>query len=233
MSKIALTDHRFAKNFLHVVINKLKTNFLNVACCASVVIATFGIKHVFAQAPARPDKIMTIAELRTCMKLAQSNKKAAEEILQEQEAFKRDQDAVKMEQAAVTKANDEIGMTAGTISAERDALSRLGSALSAKASDAKTDEQKVAVEAERVTLAERDRAYRQNVERFSATQQVQGDRVNALNERIGAINQRNQTVNNRVEPHQKQAALWRVQCSNRRFREEDEIVIKKEMAAGK
>ena len=78
-----------------------------------------------------------------------------------------------------------------------------------------------------------NRAYEQSVERFNAAQQTQGDRIRALNERIGAINQRNQTVNDRVEPHQKQVAVWRVQCSNRRFREEDEVAIKKEMAAGK
>ena len=198
-----------------------------------MLLAALSVTHALAQAPARPDKIMTIAELRTCMKLEQSNKKTAQEILQQQEAFKRDQDAVKAEQVAVNKANDDIRATAATNSAERDSVSGLMSALSAKASEAKTDEQKAAIEAERATLVERNRAYEQNVERFNATQQAQGDRVNALNERIGAINQRNQTINDRVEPHQKQAALWREQCSNRRFREEEEIVIKKEMAAEK
>ncbi len=70
--------------------------------------AALGVTSAHAATPARPDKIMTIAELRTCMKLEYSNKKAAEEILQEQETFKRDQAAVKAEQAEVSKTNDEI-----------------------------------------------------------------------------------------------------------------------------
>lgn len=194
---------------------------------------TVGMNNVHAATPARPDKIMTMAELRTCMKLEYANKKAAEEILQEQDAFKRDQAAVKADQVEVTKANDEIRANAATITTERDALSGLISGMSAKSAAAKTDEEKAAVEAERLALIERNRVYEQNMDRFNAAQQAQRDRVTALNGRIGVINQRNQTVNDRVEPHQEQVALWRDQCSNRRFREEEEVVIKKEIAAGK
>ena len=191
------------------------------------------VTNALAQTPARADKIMTIVELRTCMKLEQSNKKAAEEILQHQRAFTRDQDAVKAEQAEVAGANDEVRANSATLNAERDALSALVAAQSTKSLAAKTDEQKAIIEAERVTLVERNRVYEQNSERFNAAQLRQSERISALNERIGVINQRNQTVNDRVEPHQKQVTLWREQCSNRRFREEEEMVIKKEMAAGK
>lgn len=192
-----------------------------------------GLTSVHAATPARPDKIMTIAELRTCMKLEQSNKKAAEEILQEQDAFKRDQASVKTDQAEVTKANDEIRANAATITAERDALSALIAGMSAKSAAAKTDEEKAVVEAERLSLIERNRKYEESLDRFNAAQKAQRERVTALNVRIGAINERNGSVNDRVEPHQKQVALWRDQCSNRRFREEEEVVIKKELAAGK
>lgn len=214
-------------------IRKLKTTLLGTSAILSTFAVALGVTSAFAQASARPDKIMTMAELRSCLKLEQSNKKTAEEILQVQEAFNRDQAAIKAEQAEVNKANDALRASAATITTERDALSSLVAALSTKSSAAKTDAEKAAVEAERVTLLERNRAFEQNTDRFNATQQAQRDRVNALNERIGAINQRNQTVNDRVEPHQKQVAVWREQCSNRRFREEEEVVIKKEMAAGK
>lgn len=175
---------------------------------------------------------MTIAELRACMKLEKSNNQNAAEILQAQEAFKRDQEAIKVEQAEVSKANDDIRSRSAAITAERDALSPLISALSAKLQVAKTDAQKADAEVERLKLVERNRLLDQNIDSFNASQQTQRDRITALNARIDPINQRNRTINERVEPHQKQIATWRDQCGNRRFREEDEIAIKKEMAAG-
>ena len=187
----------------------------------------------FAQAPARPDKIMTIAELRACMKLEQTNKKTAAEIVQEQEAFKRDQDAVKAEQAAVGKANEEIRVRAAALSAERDALSVLASDLSAKAEAAKTDAEKADFAVERAKIVEHNSRYQLDADAFKVTQQAQRDRVSVFNERVDAINARNKTINDRVEPQQTQVALWRDQCGKRRFREEEELLIKKELAAGK
>ncbi len=198
-----------------------------------MIACAVNINTAAAQAPARPDRIQTIAELRVCMKLEQSNKIAAAAILQEQQAFTRDQEAVKAEQAAVNKINEEISTRAATMNVERDAISALSSELSTQAQAAKTDAEKADAEAARSRFTERNRVYEQDAERFAAMQKTQRERVAALNERIDAINQRSRTVNDRVEPHQKQVATWRDQCGNRRFREEDEIVIKKEMAAGK
>ena len=200
--------------------------------CAATLLAAFSASHVVAQAPARNDKIMTIAELRVCMKLEKSNNQNAAEILQAQEAFKRDQEAIKVEQAEVSKANDDIRARSATIIAERDALAPLISAVSTKMQTAKTDEEKAGAEAERLKLVERNRLLDQSIDSFNTFQQTQRDRITALNTRIDPINQRNKTINDRVEPHQKQIATWRDQCGNRRFREEDEIVIKKELAAG-
>ena len=187
----------------------------------------------FAQAPARPDKIMTIAELRACMRLEQTNKKTAAEILQEQEGFKRDQDAVKLEQAAVGKANEEIRARAAALNAERDAISELASGLAAKAEAAKTDVQQADFAVERAKIVERNGKYQLDAEAFNVMQQAQKGRVSAFNDRVDAINARNKTINDRVAPHQDQVAAWRDQCGKRRFREEDEVVIKKELAAGK
>lgn len=71
------------------------------------------------------------------------------------------------------------------------------------------------------------------MESFNAAQQIQRGRVDALNARIDAINGRNKTINDRVEPQQKQVIAWKEQCGSRRFREEDEIAIKKELAVAK
>ncbi len=227
--------------------------FLRACVCAATVFAAVGANHAAAQTPVRPekakaaalpradtppapaperaDKIMTIAELRACMTLDQSNKKAAAEILQEQDSFRRDQDAVKAEQSEVSKADEEVRARSATIVTERDAASALVSALTAKAQAAKTDAEKAEADAERVKLVERSRLLEQNIDSFNASQQTLRDRVSALNARIDAINQRNKTTNVRVEPQQKLIAEWRDQCGGRRFREEDEIVIKKELAA--
>ena len=201
--------------------------------CACATIITLGSNLAVAQAPARSDKIMTITELRACMKLAQANKLTAAEILQEQAAFTRDQDAIKAEQAEVNQANADARARSASIVVERDALATLVSALETKGQAAKTDAEKADYEAERIKLVERDRLLQKNIASFNAAQTAQLERINALNARIAPINERNKTINDHVEPHQKQIAAWRDQCGNRRFREEDEIVIKKELAAGK
>lgn len=176
---------------------------------------------------------MTIDELRACTKLERANKKAFVEILEEQEGFKRDQDGIRAEQAAVNQANEDLRARSVALFTERDAIATLMSALTAKAEVAKTDAEKTDFAAERAKLVEKSRVHGEDTERFNKTQATQRDRVAALNERIDAINQRNKTVNDRVEPHQKLVNRWNEQCRNRRFREEDEIAIKKELAAGK
>ncbi|MBC7711144.1 MAG: hypothetical protein H7203_13870 [Rhizobacter sp.] len=205
---------------------------LSASLCALALLAAFSTNHVAAQTPVRNDKIMTIAELRACMKLEKSNNQNAAEILQTQQAFKRDQDAINVEQAEVSKANDEIRARSATIISERDALALAISAASTSAQAAKTDEDKAQSEVLRLQLVERNRLLDQKIDSFTTLQQTQRDRITALNARIDPINQRNKTINERVAPHQTQIATWRDQCGNRRFREEEEVLIKKEMAAG-
>lgn len=198
-----------------------------------MLVIVFGVNPSAAQTPARSDKIMTIAELRSCMKLEQTNKRSAAEILADQESFKRDQEAVKAEQAAVGKLNDDIRARTTVLSAERDAISALATGLSAKAEAAKTDAERADFAVERAKIVDRNSLYQIEVDRFNLIQQAQRDRVSAFNERVDAINVRNKTINDRVEPQQIQVALWRDQCGKRRFREEDEVAIQKEFAAGK
>ena len=211
----------------------LKTTFFCSYLCLSALIAGLGANHTFAQAPARPDKIMTIDELRACLALKSGNEKAGADILREQQTFTRDQDAVKAEQPDVDKGTLDIRARSAALAAEREAISALVSALSAKAPTLKTDAEKADYETERAKLVLRSRLYSEDSARFNTAQQTHSDRVNALNERINAINARSVSINDGIEPHQQKIATWRNQCSNRRFREEDEIAIKKELAAGK
>jgi hypothetical protein len=237
---LPLVNSRPAKPFviacndpLFIVNTPFRHAFVRTLIVVSVAIAAVFVNQAAAQAPARNDKIMSRDELRACMKLQQSNEKNAAEILAEQQAFKRDQDAVKVEQAEVAKINDDMRARVTALATERDAISTLSSGLSAKVEAAKTDAEKAAVEAERAKLLERNAQYEQDVERFRGGEQTQRDRVAALNERIGSINQRSKTVNDRVEPHLAQVAQWKDQCGSRRYREEDEALIRKELAASK
>ncbi len=176
---------------------------------------------------------MTIDELRTCLKLNAANEAAAAAILQTQQAFKADETAVKAEQVEVNKAGDALRAKSAAIVAERDVLNAAVPGMNARAVNVKTDEEKAAYEADRAKLVERSQALQRATDAYNAEQQPLRDRVDALNVRIAAINQRANTVNDLVGPHQDQVAAWREQCGNRRFREEDEVVVKKELAAGK
>ncbi|TAG50233.1 MAG: hypothetical protein EAZ30_00590 [Betaproteobacteria bacterium] len=186
-----------------------------------------------AQPVAKADKIMTIDELRSCLKLNAANEDAAKAILLQQQTFKGDETAVKTEQADVNAASTALRARSAAIVAERDALSALIPGMNDRAAAAKTDAEKADYETERAKLLERGRLLQLETEAFNAAQQPLRDRVDALNVKIAAINQRALTVNELVDPHQKQVETWREQCGNRRFREEDEVVVKKELAAKK
>ena len=82
-------------------------------------------------------------------------------------------------------------------------------------------------------MNKRNKAFEKSLDEFNAEQKALRDRVDKLNASIDGINQRSHNVNDRVEPHKQSVAQWREQCSNRRYREEDEIVIKKELATTK
>jgi chromosome segregation ATPase len=186
-----------------------------------------------AVAPAKSDRIMTIDELRSCMTMQKANEEEAASIKQEQADFTRDQDAIRVEQADVKKVNEEILARSTALRAEREAMNNRITELRAMAEAAKTDAEKAEYEKERDKLAERNRGHERASAEFNATQQAQSARIDALNARIGPLNERSKTVNDRVEPLQAKLTSWREQCANRRFREEEEIIIKKELANAK
>lgn len=211
----------------------MKTNSRGNVLATFVASVAFAASAAFAQAPVRSDKIMTLAELRSCMTLERANSVAAAEILQTQQAFKTDQDSVKAEQAEVDRANQTARERSAAITAERNTLSTAISEHATKAQTASTDADKAAAEAERVTLMQRSDALQQSVDAFNAAQLLLRERISALNARIDAINLRSKTINDRVEPQKQSSAKWRDQCASRRFREEDEVLIKKELATTK
>ena len=209
----------------------LKTHLFCSSLC--VTLLSVSLNFAFAQAPARPDKIMSLDELRQCMKTKKVNETAAAALTVEQENFKRDQDAVKAEQAEINAINERNRARTAEIVAEREALAKLVSDMSVRVATVKTDAEKADYETDRLKLVERGNELQKNTQAFNAAQQALQPRVAALNQRIDSINERSRRINNGVAPLQKDDADWRAQCGNRRFREEDEVQIKKEMAAAK
>lgn len=177
------------------------------------------------------DRIMSIDELRVCMTMQKSNEDEAGLIRNEQAAFVRDQDAIRVEQAEVKRINDELLTRSAALRSEREAIRARVDELRAVATNAKTDAEKADYEKQREAIGERNRKHDESSAKFNADQQAHANRIDALNAKIEPLNARGKTVNDRVEPLQDKIAKWREQCGNRRFREEDEIVIKKELAA--
>jgi hypothetical protein len=98
---------------------------------------------------------------------------------------------------------------------------------------AKTDEQKAAYEVERVKLTERGNLHTASNAQYNVDQQDFNKKNDALNARIPALNERGKAVNDGVESLQTKVSAWQSNCSKRRFREDDEILLKKEMATKK
>lgn len=174
---------------------------------------------------------MSIDELRACMTTKKVNDDEASALKREQADFARAQDAVRAEQNEVKKSNDELLTRAAVLRSEQAAMMSRVDELRLIALEAKTDADKAQYEQERDRLAERNRLHDLAIVNFNAAQQAQATRIEALNARIGPLNERGKAVSDRVEPVQEKVVAWRAQCGNRRYREEDEIAIKKELAA--
>jgi hypothetical protein len=186
-----------------------------------------------SQPTAKGDKIMSIDELRACMTMQKANEEEAGALKREQVDFAREQDEVRAAQADVKKVNDELATRAAALRSEQTAMVNRVNELRTVGEAAKTDAEKADYEKERDKLAERNRAHEQAVAGFNAAQQAQVTRIETLNARIGPLNERGKTINDRVEPLQDKVIAWREQCGNRRYREDDETAIKKELAAKK
>ncbi len=185
-------------------------------------------KPVEAETP-RVDGIMSKEELRACMVEKHESDREAAALRADQQAFLRDYDAVKAEQADLNRLGEELRTRAAAIRTEEDAIGgRLGE-LQTLFLNAKSDEEKAALESERQTLLERRRKTEQARRDYDTAQGSYRARVDDLNGRITAINARSKTVNDRVEPVRARIDDWKAKCANRRYREEDEIAIRKEL----
>jgi chromosome segregation ATPase len=186
-----------------------------------------------AQAAAKPDRIMTRDELRACMVLKQQADSATSQVRERQQAFVADRDALKADKTQLSRNSEELATRGKDLGVERDAIVGATSALSAKAQAAKSDEDKADVAQQRAQLADRASRFDKDVVQFNSEQKALLERVSALNTRTEAINERAKTVNDGTDEAAELSSNWRNRCGNRRYREEDEAELRKELGLSK
>lgn len=196
-------------------------------CAAMTALCT--ATGAIAQTPAKPDRIMTYKELRACMELKQQADGAAAQVRARQQAFEADRDALKADQARFAKSKDELVLRSATLNREQSDNVAARDALNAKLPTAKSDEEKAALAQQGAQLADRVSRFDKDATQFDADLRAHNERATALNTRIIEINERSKTVNDGADEAAELSSNWRNRCGNRRYREEDETEIKKEL----
>lgn len=214
---------------------------------ATAVALTAG--HAMAQAPAKKgDKIMTKDELRACMTLDQSNETRTEAIEKRHEALSKERDALENAQddtgplrAEVDRLLEEVKQADAKVAENATKIEDWNSRMADFVK--KSKEMRNAARREQVLKQER-------IKLESANEPLIADRaakVAAYEKAVESLNQRiTQRSGGSVEWNKRYDALraeeaelnkskdkWTSECSNRRFRENDEMAIKKELDAKK
>jgi hypothetical protein len=202
------------------------TNFVALAASALLLTAA---PPAHAQLPAPGNKILSFDELRSCLLTRKRNEEESASVKKEQEAFRRDHDAIKAEQVEISKFNETLNQEQAKLTTDRQAIDARTVELRAMAEAAKTDEEKAKYNAEVIIHIERGDKHDDARAQYRARQETYNERIAAFNAKLSGINARSKSVNDRVEPLLKADADWRAACSNRRFHEEDEKELKKEL----
>lgn len=205
--------------------------------------------YAMAQTPAKKgDKIMSKDELRACMTLDQSNETRTDEIEKRHEALSKERDALENKQddtepqrAEVDRLLEEVKLADAKVAENAALIEDWNGRMAEFAKKAK--EMRNAARREQVLKQER-------IKLESANEPLVADRaakVAAYEKAVESLNQRiTQRSSGSVEWNKRYEALraeeaelnkskdkWTSECSNRRFRENDEMAIKKELAAKK
>lgn len=214
---------------------------------ATAVALTAG--HAMAQAPAKKgDKIMTKDELRACMTLDQDNEMRTEAIDKRHEVLSKERDELE-------KVKDDTGPQRAEIDRLLEEVKQSDAKVAANATEIEDWNNRMAEFTKRKkdmrNASRREQVLKQERLKLEATnEQVVADRtakVAAYEKAVEALNQHSaQRGAGNVEWNKRYEALraeeaelnkskdkWTKECSNRRFRENDEIAIKKELAAKK
>lgn len=205
--------------------------------------------HALAQAPAKKaDKIMTKDELRACMTLDRDNERRTDEIEKRHEVLSRERDELE-------KIKDDTGPQRAEIDKLLEEVKQADAKVGENAAGIEDWNNRMAEFTKRKkdmrNAARREQVLKQErLKLEAANEQVlaeRGARIAAYEKAVEALNQHTaQRGGASVEWNKRYEALrveeaelnkskdkWTAECSNRRFRENDELAIKKELAAKK
>lgn len=224
----------------------------------SIILATaiaMAMAHSYAtaQAPAKKqakgsNAIMTKAELRACMKLDKSNEIRTDEIEKRHETLSKERDALEKvvddsapARAEIEKLLEEVKQADALVAANAAEIEDWNTRNAEYTK--KSKEMRNAARRGRVLQQERSKLEAANEELTAvrATKvAVYEKAVEALNKQITersggnvAWNQRYDALRAEEAELNKAKDKWAAECGNRRFREDDEIAIKKELAGKK
>lgn len=223
------------------------TNRFTTLILATAVALAGG--SALAQAPAKKgDKIMTKDELRACMTLDNDNEMRTDAIEKRHDALSKERDQLEKApddtaplRAEVDKLLEEVKLADAKVGENAKLIEDWNSRMAEFTK--KSKEMRNAARREQVLKQER-------IKLESANEPLVADRaakvaayekaVETLNQRAGQRSSGSAEWNKRYDALRAEEAelnkskdKWTSECSNRRFRENDEMAIKKELAAKK
>jgi len=172
-------------------------------------------------------KLMTRDELRNCMNANDANRVEGEAIKAAQAAQTKERAELLKEKDELSKVGDALSARTTELLAERAALLKLNEELKVSLPKAKKEE---------AEALKKD---------YDAKAEAHGARIDALNKdkldykalspafdaKAEAHNQANKALEARAEAYLDKLDEWKAECSNKPYDEADELAIKKEKAA--
>jgi chromosome segregation ATPase len=184
--------------------------------------------------------VLTRKELRECLDRQDAIAKARTVLDTDRQALDAEREAIKVEQEQI-KADrskiDETKAAAVSLNQRYKDLNARVEAWNAQRKDAEDrsgpsgDRERRRLERERVDMEKTQAALDAEREKIASGNEAAvnsyNDRATALDGRVKDWNQRNDEIFKRSEKLAAERDLWAGECANRRYREDDEILLKK------
>lgn len=182
------------------------------------------------QQAAKPrPKLMTRDELRACLARNDENVAEVKAIEADDKVLAEERAGVLKDRDAVKARNDALDTRELALKAEIDAVGKRGEGLKAELEKMKKAERIAAAAAYDKEIA----AINAKADAHNADKRAFMAEVAALEQRIDGFNKRKDALGERADKVGDKQDLWRTECGNRPYNEDDEKAIMKEKAAAK
>jgi len=173
------------------------------------------------------EKLMTRDELRACMDQRDANDAEAADINAQLQAYKDNTDKLKADRDRLEAATTAMNARVQTAKTEYDAIIKANEDFKAAAPKM----EKADFEAKKKELSDRQTAFEAAREKIIADGNALSAEKEALGNNIDKHNENYKTLDDRRENQLDKVDAWKKDCSNKKYDENDEAVIKKERAA--